>query len=438
MHTSVAVPGTMEFLEITRINPLISKCKIKVCYVGDTPNRNRSIITEEVAREIAQSLPGSPIVGYFNETKGDFEEHNDIFHIRNGEVIATTNTRPYGFVDLNAKVWFEQYLDDNTDYRKYLVTEGYIWTGQYPESKKVFKDEGNPHSLEFDENNGTLDAFWTKDYNGKKQFFIINEAVISKLCILGEDIEPCFEGSSITHFTLQEDFKQTLFKLTNEMKHILEGGTTMSEEIKDTQQVEEVVEEPTTPTENPVVEEPVNDTSATVVEEPAADSASTEFKKKNDGEEDDQDDKDPDNKGDNEDEDDKKKKAKYDLNDIVEYVELQNSYNTLQTSYSALEEEVASLRQFKASAEKKEKEALIKSFSMLSDEDKQDVVDNIDKYSYMDIKSKLSVICVDKKVSFAVENEAEKAPVTYNLSGEQTSSASSMPAWLQQVEKYNK
>ena len=438
MHTSVAVPGTMEFLEITRINPLISKCKIKVCYVGDTPNRNRSIITEEVAREIAQSLPGSPIVGYFNETKGDFEEHNDIFHIKNGEVIATTNTRPYGFVDLNAKVWFEQYLDDNTDYRKYLVTEGYIWTGQYPESKKVFEDEGNPHSLEFDENNGTLDAFWTKDYNGKKQFFIINEAVISKLCILGEDIEPCFEGSSITHFTLQEDFKQTLFKLTNEMKHILEGGTTMSEEIKNTQQVEEVVKEPTTPTENSVVEEPVNDTSATVVEEPAADSASTEFKKKNDGEEEDQDDKDPDNKGDNEDEDDKKKKAKYDLNDIVEYVELQNSYNTLQTSYSVLEEEVASLRQFKASAEKKEKEALIKSFSMLSDEDKQDVVDNIDKYSYMDIKSKLSVICVDKKVSFAVENEAEKAPVTYNLSGEQTSSASSMPAWLQQVEKYNK
>ena len=225
MHTSVAVPGTMEFLEITRINPLISKCKIKVCYVGDTPNRNRSIITEEVAREIAQSLPGSPIVGYFNETKGDFEEHNEIFKVKNGEIIATTNTRPYGFVDLNARVWFEQYLDDNTEYRKYLVTEGYIWTGQYPESKIIFEEEqGSPHSLEFDEDNGTLDAFWTKDYNGKRQFFIINEAVISKLCLLGKDIEPCFEGSSVTQFALQEDFKQTLFKLTNEMKHILEGG----------------------------------------------------------------------------------------------------------------------------------------------------------------------------------------------------------------------
>ena len=143
MHTSIAVPNTIEFLDIKRINPLISKCKIKVCYVGDTPNRNRSIITEEVAREIAQSLPGSPIVGYFNEGKGDFEEHNDIFQIKNGKIYATTNTRPYGFVDVNAKVWFEEYLDDSVVYRKYLVTEGYLWTGQYPEAKTILQKNRN-------------------------------------------------------------------------------------------------------------------------------------------------------------------------------------------------------------------------------------------------------------------------------------------------------
>jgi hypothetical protein len=58
-----------EFINITPVNPLISKCEIKVCYVGDTPNRNRSVITKDVAREMANSLPGSPIVGYYNETK---------------------------------------------------------------------------------------------------------------------------------------------------------------------------------------------------------------------------------------------------------------------------------------------------------------------------------------------------------------------------------
>jgi hypothetical protein len=33
---------------------------------------------------MANSLPGSPIVGYYNEEKGDFEEHNRIIDISNG------------------------------------------------------------------------------------------------------------------------------------------------------------------------------------------------------------------------------------------------------------------------------------------------------------------------------------------------------------------
>ena len=64
----------IEIIETQEINPLISKCQVKVCYVGDEPNRNRSIITKDVAREIGKTLPGSPVVGYYNESKQDFEE----------------------------------------------------------------------------------------------------------------------------------------------------------------------------------------------------------------------------------------------------------------------------------------------------------------------------------------------------------------------------
>jgi hypothetical protein len=56
-----------------------------------------------------------------------------------------------------------------------------------------------------------LDAFWTEDNKGNPQFFIINEAIISKLCILGDDCEPCFEGATITaptiQFSLDDSFK---------------------------------------------------------------------------------------------------------------------------------------------------------------------------------------------------------------------------------------
>ena len=106
MHSSIRLNTPIEFINVTPVNPLISKCQIKVCWVGDEPNRNRSIITKEVAKEMANSLPGSPIVGFYNEEAGDFEEHNREFSITNGKIVMKDTTRPYGFVDLGAKVWF--------------------------------------------------------------------------------------------------------------------------------------------------------------------------------------------------------------------------------------------------------------------------------------------------------------------------------------------
>jgi hypothetical protein len=44
------------------------------------------------------------------------------------------------------------------------MTEGYIWTGQYPEASRIIT-KGNNQSMELDEK--TLDATWTKDGNGE-------------------------------------------------------------------------------------------------------------------------------------------------------------------------------------------------------------------------------------------------------------------------------
>ena len=203
----------IELINIVPFNPLISKCQIKVCWVGYQPNRNKSIITKDVAREMANSLPGSPIVGHFNEANGDFEEHNKLIKISGGQIKLEPDTVPYGFVDLNAKVWFQWFQDYDGITREYLVTEGWLWTGQFPECARVIT-EGNNHSMELSENPNYLDAYWTKDANGNKEFFIINEAIISKLCILGEDFEPCFEGGSIEapkiEFSLEDSFKEQL------------------------------------------------------------------------------------------------------------------------------------------------------------------------------------------------------------------------------------
>ena len=85
-HKSIKLESPIEFINVTPLNPLISQCQIKVCYVSDEPNRNRSVITKDVAKELANSIPGCPIVGFYNEAKEDFEEHNRMIEIANGEI----------------------------------------------------------------------------------------------------------------------------------------------------------------------------------------------------------------------------------------------------------------------------------------------------------------------------------------------------------------
>ena len=160
MHTSIKLDTPCEVINLRPLNPLISKCQIKVCYVGEEPNRNGSIITKEVARKMADSLPGSPIVGFYNETSEDFEGHNRIIDISHGKMEFKDTTRPYGFVDLGARAWFQKFDDDGVEH-EYLMTEGYLWTGQYPEAKRIL-DRGNNQSMELE----NVDGYWAEDENG--------------------------------------------------------------------------------------------------------------------------------------------------------------------------------------------------------------------------------------------------------------------------------
>lgn len=467
----------IEFINITPINPLISKCQIKVCYVGEEPNRNGSIITKEVARSMANSLPGSPIVGFFNEDKQDFEEHNRVIDISNGEFKIKDTTRPYGFVDLNAKVWFQKFLDDGQNEHEYMMTEGWLWTGQYPECKRVL-DKGNNQSMELDEE--TLDATWSKNKNNEPLFFIINEAIISKLCILGENNEPCFEGSNIKaptiQFALEEGFKEQLFSMINELKDLLNKGgekvftrysveigdtlwNALYDRVKDQYSIESVCEDGeqkfailTADGKYYRLDFSLLDDAIEFAEsvgliedytpeaEPQFDASAVEQYIQNRQEESE---KNQDNEG---------KVDKYNLEEIQEYVELNNryseltnTYNTLNENYTTLsneysiaknritdlETQIQELTSFKKGIEKAEKQKMIDSFYMLSDEDKKDVVENIDTYSLDDIEAKLSIICVRNKVSFNLDDNKNKGTdVTLNLNG---AGDDNTPAWVKAI-----
>ena len=452
---SVACISEPEFLNITSINPLISKAEVKVLYVGE--NRNKSYISKEVATKIAGTLPGCPIVGYYREDKEDFFDHGNVVTIDGDGVKFNDATRPYGFVAPNAKIWFQKFVDTDEDgnevIHEYLMTEAFLWTGQYEECKRVVEDEnGNPQSMKLHEE--TLDGTWSKLGMSNIDFFIINDAIIQNLCILGEDVEPCFEGADITRPKLSANFSHTdenvatLFTMMKELKDLLsqeEGGHSMLDETKT--EFEAVV------TETPVVEEEKIENFSNEQDKidevtPVENQVNTEeFKKQceDGGEEtpsneekiDETSDKteSKDSTSDNEDKKDEnedKKKKEFELLE-TEYAELKEKFASLEASYNELVE-------FKKNVEDKQKDELIASFYMLDEEDKKAVIEKKSEYSLDDIEKELSVICVRKKVNFNLEEEVEKeqsVATTFNLDSLETADTG-LPAWLKAVQETSK
>lgn len=489
MHISIPIDGTVELINMTELSPLISKCQIKVCYVGQ--NRNHTSLSKEVIAEMGKFLPGSPIVGFYNQENGDFEEHNRNLEIEDGKLKLVDATRPYGFVDSTAQVWFQTFLDDDGVEREYLLTEGYIWTESYPEAKRIIS-EGNNQSMELFSD--SVKGSWSGEKNSKDRFFIINEALIERLCVLGQDVEPCFEGAQIkAQFSLEDEFvefKNKMFAMISELKEALnEGGktvfTTYAVEIGchlwdniwnalvkkfscfyQDYIIEGIFEEDNSqkfivlqkrsdmtycridfsyddsgfalaedmtdvvkdflPVERQFVLEDVEAYAAKIegktdkenlvqiekdIEEPAQDYAEKCSKCGKPLEE--------------------CSCKEYNLEEIPEYIELNQAYTALKQENESLAAELAELKTFKLSIERKEKEVMINSFFMLSDEDKKDVLTNIDNYSLDEIESKLAVICVRNKVSFTLEEDETQPSLSFNLD----SISDTTPAWVKAVKE---
>ena len=345
--------------------------------------------------------------------------------------------------------------------------------------------------MELDEE--TINASWSKDNNGNPEFFIINEAIISKLCTLGEDNEPCFEGASIgapiIQFAFADGFKEQVFSMMNELKELLNKGgdkvftkysveigdslwTALYNHTKDLYSIEGVYEDGEQKfavlksdekyyrldfsiseddsvefaTEFALLED------YTPEEEPQFDAAAVAEYVKSIEEEKCPECGKPVSQCDCSSEDvcekcgkpvsececakEEDKKEKYNLEEIQEYVELNAKYSNLEKEYNLAQERIASLESqnselviFKKGIEKAEKEKMIASFYMLSDADKADVIQNIDTYSVDEIEAKLSIICVRNKVSFS-SLEGKKEEESSITFNLNNGASDDTPAWI--------
>lgn len=265
-----------------------------------------------------------------------------------------------------------------------------------------------------------VDGHWTTDSNDV-EFFIINDAIFTKLCILGDDVEPCFEGASVTspevseHFSYNKEFSHTLFAMMNELKSALTKGGSMPKE-----NVESVEVEPTAPVEKgaPVVEEFAENVETNENVESSEDSAEETFAKeeekkedKKDSDSEDKEDESDDDSDDSDDkEDEKKPEKKHELENQVS--ELSEQLKELTDKFTALEAEAEELRKFKAERIDADKDAMIAKYHMLSDEDKAEIIADKDKFTLGEIESKLALLYVQKNVNFDEEEEVDSTPLT--------------------------
>lgn len=463
MHQSIATIDSPQFINLQPldINPLMSACEIKVLYLGE--NRNHSYISKDVATEMAKTLRGAPIVGYYKEDKEDFGDHGERVIIEGGEIKFECMTVPYGFVSPDAQVWFQTFEDTddfgNTVEREYLMTTGYIWSGQFEEAKSIL-EEGRPHSMEIDNVNG----HWETNSANGMDFYIISDATFSKLCVLGDDVEPCFEGSRVTapevstSFTKVDDnFKKTLFNMMQDLCFALEGGKMQVEENvnveenfteiqdnvveNDTVEIEESTEDTTTTFSAEETSEEVAET-AEVAEEP------TEFackeddeEKKNYAESDKKDDEEEEKSEDekSEEKEESKESDKEEEDKDKKYSLLEQKYEELEAKFNEMNEKYQALVEFKSNIEDAEKVEMIDGFYMLNEAEKKEIMDTRKQFSLDEIESKLSVLYTRKQRAVEMEQRkadetAKEVVTTYNIKDE----VSNAPAWFKAAKNVEK
>lgn len=206
---------------------VFAPAKIMIGYCGD--NRNWSNIREEVFAEAP--IKNIPVVANFYSDKNDFGGH-DVKVIQNKDGIDIyAATVPFGLVPESAKQWFtEEFVDG--EMKKCYWTECLLWKRQYG-FNKIAESKRVNHSMEIDVSE------YTERPDG---YCVVDKMKFEALCLLGEDVEPCFENSRLELFSVDNFEKQFTEMLEQYKAYSLKLSSEVNE-MEENKVVEEVVEE---------------------------------------------------------------------------------------------------------------------------------------------------------------------------------------------------
>ena len=189
--------------EFEQITPVLSKIRCRLFYKGK--NRNGSYITDEFAERLLSSLPYAPLKGIYSEEEQDFTDHG----------LENSEGRIYGVVPQDAEVRWEPHVDSDGVERLYATCAVYVYTALYKEANEIV---GKSHSMEL--YRPSIRGEWI--YAEGQKVFKFTDGMFFGLQVLGDKVEPCFEGAAF--FTLYNEMLQKFEELEQYASKYSNGG----------------------------------------------------------------------------------------------------------------------------------------------------------------------------------------------------------------------
>lgn len=194
----VAIYGNLE-----SYNQTLSKARCRIFYKYE--NRNGTYITDAFAEKLAATLPYTPVKGIYDNYDEDYTDHG----------AKRDLGRIYGIVPENPNVKWETHVDEDGIEREYCCADVLIFTALYEEASEIV---GKAQSMELYE--PSL-QYHMELINGSK-VCVFDEGCFLGLQILGEVVEPCFEGAAF--YDLRDSIEDVINRIKEYTLSYNKGG----------------------------------------------------------------------------------------------------------------------------------------------------------------------------------------------------------------------
>lgn len=167
-------------------NDVLSSARCRIFYKYG--NRNGSYITDEFAEKLLSSIAYTPVKGIYDAVEDDYTDHGKKRYLG----------RIYGIVPKDYNLAWEEHEDEDGVTRTYACVDVLLFTGLYEEAKEI-PNKSQSMELYAESIKGNF------QYIEGKRYFVYSDGHFLGLQVLGENVEPCFEGAGF--FSLRDSLK---------------------------------------------------------------------------------------------------------------------------------------------------------------------------------------------------------------------------------------